>query len=50
MNLLRRQGISASSIDALIAAMTIRRDAILFTLDQDFERFARLTPLKLLPP
>lgn len=49
MNLLRRQGISVSSIDALIAAMTIRRDALLFTLDRDFDRFTRRTPLKLLP-
>jgi predicted nucleic acid-binding protein len=49
MNLLRRRGISVSSIDALIAAMTIRREALLFTLDEDFERFPPLTRLKLLP-
>ena len=49
MNLLRRRGITASSFDALIAAMTILRDGTLFTLDRDFEAFSRFSPLRLLP-
>jgi predicted nucleic acid-binding protein len=48
INLLRRRGITASSFDALIAAMTILRDGVLFTLDRDFESFSRLAPLSLL--
>ncbi len=48
MNDLRRQGVTAASIDALIAAMAIRHKAVLFTLDRDFEPFARLEGLELL--
>jgi predicted nucleic acid-binding protein len=47
-NVLRRRGITASTFDALIAAMTILRDGILFTLDRDFESFSRFVPLNLL--
>jgi predicted nucleic acid-binding protein len=50
LNLLRRRGITASSLDALIAAMTILRDGSLFTVDRDFESFSRLASLKLLEP
>lgn len=48
MNLLRRHGITASSFDALIAAMTILRDGALYTLDRDFESFSRFASLRLL--
>lgn len=48
MNRLRAAGIAGSSFDALIAAMTMRRGAVLFTLDRDFERMASVLPLKLL--
>src|SRR3954471_20584847 len=48
LNLLRRRGITASSFDALIGAMTILRDGVLFTVDRDFESFARLASLRLL--
>lgn len=48
VNLLRRNGISASSFDVLIAAIAIRRDSVLFTLDRDFNRFAEFVPLKML--
>ena len=48
VNLLRRRGVTVSSFDALIAAMTILRDGLLFTLDQDFVDYSRLTPLRLL--
>jgi len=49
LNTLRRQGMVASTIDALIAATAIRREALLFTTDRDFEQIASLTPLKILP-
>lgn len=49
MNRLRGHGIAASSVDTLIAAIAIRRDASLFTLDGDFERFSRLIPLRVFP-
>lgn len=48
MNLLRRRGITAPSFDALIAAMTILRQGVLFTIDRDFESFSRYAPLRLL--
>jgi predicted nucleic acid-binding protein len=48
LNLLRARGITASSFDSLIAAMTILRDGVLFTVDRDFESFARLASLRLL--
>lgn len=48
MNLLRRRGITASSFDALIAAMTILRDGVLYTLDRDFESFSEFASLRLL--
>ncbi|HUP65967.1 MAG TPA: PIN domain-containing protein [Thermoanaerobaculia bacterium] len=48
VNSLRRRGVTASSFDALIAAMTILRDGLLFTLDQDFFAYSRLTALRLL--
>lgn len=47
MNLLRRHGIPASSFDVLIAAIAVRRDSVLFTLDRDFSRFADFVPLRL---
>ncbi len=48
MNLVKRRGIAASSFDMLIAATTIRRQAVLFTLDRDFETLAPLIPLRLM--
>ena len=48
MNLLRQRGITASSFDALIAAMTILRDGVLYTLDRDFESFSKFASLRLL--
>jgi predicted nucleic acid-binding protein len=49
LNSLRRKGVIASTIDALIAATAMRREALLFTTDRDFEQIASLVPLKLLP-
>jgi predicted nucleic acid-binding protein len=45
--LARSRGVSLSTIDALIAAIAIEHDASLFTLDKDFTRTARFTPLRL---
>jgi predicted nucleic acid-binding protein len=49
-NLLSRRGVTAASVDVLIAAMAIRRNADLFTLDGDLESFAEFLPLRLFKP
>ena len=43
----RSRGIRLTTIDTLIAAVALERDAILFSLDKDFSQIARLTPLRL---
>ncbi|MBX9879789.1 MAG: PIN domain-containing protein [Candidatus Obscuribacterales bacterium] len=43
----RAKGVTTSTADALIAAAAIRYDCQLFTGDKDFQRIARLVPLKL---
>jgi predicted nucleic acid-binding protein len=48
VNHCRTTGIAVTGVDALIAAMTIRIDGDLFTLDRDFARIAKSAPLKLL--
>ena len=48
MNVVKGRGVTASSFDMLIAATTIRRRAVLFTLDRDFETLAPWIPLRLL--
>ena len=45
--LARSKGISLTTIDTLIAAIALERHASLFTLDKDFSRIARMTPLRL---
>lgn len=42
------QGVAAGTIDALIAAMTVAADGVLFTLDHDFERIAAVIPLRIM--
>jgi hypothetical protein len=49
VNQCRAGGLTPGSIDALIAALTIRRNGNLFTVDADFTRIAEFVPLKLLP-
>ena len=46
-NACRRQGLSMSAVDCLIAALTTSREALLFTLDEDFSRMAPICGLKL---
>lgn len=48
-NQLKNKGVVVHTLDALIAAMAIRHDYWLFTLDQDFQSIARWTSLKLVP-
>jgi len=48
--LARSKGISLTTIDTLIAAIAIEREASLFSLDKDFVRIARITPLRLYRP
>jgi predicted nucleic acid-binding protein len=45
--LARSKGISLKTIDTLIAAIALERHASLFSLDKDFSRIARITPLRL---
>ena len=44
----RAKGAGVATIDALIAAITIGRQAVLLTTDVDFRRLAEVVPLKLL--
>ncbi len=48
--LARSKGLSLTTIDTLIAAIAIERKASLFSLDKDFLRIARITPLRLYWP
>jgi predicted nucleic acid-binding protein len=43
----RAKGFSLTTIDTLIAAMALDHRAVLFTVDQDFSRIARITRLQL---
>lgn len=45
--LAKSRGISLTTVDTLIAAIAIEHHAILFTLDKDFTRIARMTSLHL---
>ena len=46
VNRCRMSGIAVTAINALIAAITIRIDGGLFTLDRDFALIAKSAPLK----
>lgn len=48
--LARSKGISLKTIDTLIAAIALEHHASVFSLDKDFSRIARLTPLRLYSP
>lgn len=49
-NKLRSKGVTIHTIDALIAAMAIQHDCLLFTIDQDFQAISKYLPLKFTPP
>jgi predicted nucleic acid-binding protein len=43
----RSRGVGIATIDALIAAIALEHGATVFTVDNDFSRIARFTPLRL---
>jgi predicted nucleic acid-binding protein len=43
----RSKRVSITTIDALIAAIALEQGGTIFTLDKDFSRIARFTPLRL---
>ena len=43
----RARGFSLTTVDTLIAAIALDHHAILFTVDRDFSRIARITRLRL---
>lgn len=43
----RAKGVTPATIDVVIAAIALDHNATVFTLDQDFSRIARITPLVL---
>jgi predicted nucleic acid-binding protein len=45
--LARSKGVSLKSINTLIAAIALEHHANLFSLDKDFSRIARISPLRL---
>jgi predicted nucleic acid-binding protein len=46
-NLLQAGGVTGTPIDLLICAVAHRREWAIFALDTDFERYARILPLRL---
>ena len=47
VNACARKGATISPVDGLLAAITINRNATLFTTDQDFARASKLFPLRI---
>lgn len=43
----RSRGVSIATIDAIISSIALEHGATIFTLDKDFSRIARFTPLHL---
>ena len=48
-NVCRRGGVSAATIDCLIAAQCIMLDGLLLTMDDDFKRISKCCGLRLYP-
>ncbi len=46
-NFCRAKGVAGGSVDYLICAVATRRDWCIFTLDHDFDRYAKHLPIKL---
>ena len=49
-NTCRRGGVRGDTIDALLAALCIRRGLVMLTADRDFEHLAQHVPLELWEP
>jgi predicted nucleic acid-binding protein len=49
-NACKRKGIQGSNTDFLICAVAMRCNQTILTLDQDFEHFADILPIRLLKP
>ncbi|MCL2548730.1 MAG: PIN domain-containing protein, partial [Symbiobacteriaceae bacterium] len=49
-NICRRNGINGPYIDFLICSVAYNNNLLIFTTDQDFERYAKLLPIRLLDP
>lgn len=43
----RKRGIAATAIDVLICSVAISRDWQIFTIDNDFNRYSKIVPLRL---
>ncbi len=48
-NRCRAKGIQGSSTDFLICAVAVRNDLHIFTIDQDFENYRQVLPVRLYP-
>ena len=48
-NRCRAKGIAISAVDALLCAVALHRDLLIFTTDPDFKHYSRVLPLKLHP-
>jgi hypothetical protein len=46
----RRRGVQVGTVDALLAALCIRRDLVMLSVDGDFRHVARHEPLRLWAP
>jgi hypothetical protein len=46
-NACRRQGVQVGTIDALFAQLCIQHEFLMLSADTDFERIAKLSPLRL---
>jgi len=46
-NLLRDRGVTGAPTDLLIASIAHRRQWTIFSLDEDFQRYARVLPIRL---
>ena len=49
-NLCMAKGVQATGVDMLICTIAIRDDLAIFTLDNDFQHYARALPIKLHTP
>jgi hypothetical protein len=49
-NLCRSRGVQVATVDALLAALCIRRDLTMLTADRDFTHLARFTPIRIWQP